>query len=468
MLKYKIFFATMALLLLTMVGCSYKENNNAAMLEQCVQTFNKGELVKSYQQLQQIIDVMEEQGDTSNLLEAKTFLGILYHTMGQNQTAFNLFKSLPQNDTKGRRNRVFLISVGYIAYYTATIEKDYKKALEYCKRTIELSLKEKGNDDLLYMNKLNMAEILIMSGDTTTAWKIVEDVTSKSSAFNKNWFIQLRLVQTLLMMKRNDYDKAYFYAKNLVGKDKSYWNINNNIAALEIITKIDSIRGDMSEYIANRNMLDSLKNNVQSNEIKYKLALMKEQYQLKNMKIENSKRRILYNCSIGLLLVIAASLAVVLIIQYRQRKIRERMNDMERSKFDEDIQRKRLENELLQLKLQKKGEELNKVYKDNVSMSVLLAETPTGSKDYGTQLEYLETVLKRQYGDFLKKLNHQYPHLSYNESLIMGLTKMGITPKDMATALGISQESLNKARYRLRKKIGLKNTEELDNLITTM
>lgn len=461
------YIITVVLLLTT--GCESGNTEDSALLEKGVEALNNNNLLESYQYTQKAIDAMEEKGDSGKLLEAKAFLGVLYHTMGQGQEAYDTFKSLPLDNARGRRISIFQLCLSCMAYYTANIDRNYATALDYGQRVISLTERDKGNDNIAYTAKLNQAEIYMMAGDTAEARGMVNSIDTAAIVSNNMLCLsQLRAVQAQLFMQQHDYSQARACAKELIGKDKLFWDIDNTITALEIMTEVDSMRCDISNYIANRNMLDSLRNNVQGDEMKYKLLLTKEQYKMETMKMENSKRRAIYNCGIGLLFIIAISLSVVLVIQYRQRKILVRMNEMERCKFDEDIERKRLENELLQLKMKKKEEELSDVYKDNVSMSVLLVETPTDSKDYATQLEYLETLLKRKYGDFLKKLNRQYPRLSYNESLIMGFTRMGISQKDIATALGISQESLNKARYRLRKKIGLKDSNELDELIGSL
>lgn len=453
-----------AAMLIMLTGCRHSSISGAQLLEQGVQALNRNDLISSYQYTLQALDAIDQQSDSGTYLEAQTFLGILYHTMGQRQEAFDVFKALPTDSARGRRHRVFMLSLNCLAYYTATIEKDYSKALAYSHRIIQI---DKGETDLnmLYSDRLNMAELYVMAGDTSKARAIVNSVdTAKIVSTALPCQTQLWLVKAKLLMMQKNYSQARIFANRLIDKSNSYWDINNSIDALDIIIKIDSLNGDINSYIHNRNRIDALRNQVQGEQIKYKLLLTEQQYKLENMRISLAKRRMLYNCGIVLLLIIAVSLALISYIQYRKNKMQKRINEMERNNFDADIQRKRLENELLTLKMQKQKEELTQAYQDNVSMSMMLEESPD-SNSYATRLDYLESVLKRQYGDFMKRLSRRYPRLSYNESLIIGFTRMKLSSKDIATALGISQESLTKARYRLRKKIGVASAEELDNII---
>lgn len=61
------------------------------------------------------------------------------------------------------------------------------------------------------------------------------------------------------------------------------------------------------------------------------------------------------------------------------------------------------------------------------------------------------------YPDFLFGLKKSFPNLSAGELRLVMLAKMGLSTKESASILGISAESVKKARYRLRKKLGLQS-----------
>lgn len=67
--------------------------------------------------------------------------------------------------------------------------------------------------------------------------------------------------------------------------------------------------------------------------------------------------------------------------------------------------------------------------------------------------------------DFFVNLNHVSNNLSPADLKLASLMKLNLGSKDIASTLGISQESLRISRYRLRKKLDLKNGESLHQFI---
>lgn len=72
------------------------------------------------------------------------------------------------------------------------------------------------------------------------------------------------------------------------------------------------------------------------------------------------------------------------------------------------------------------------------------------------------------YGNYLRRLNEQHPGLTTSEQRLCSYLKMGLSSKEIAPLLNISFRSVEMARYRLRKKLGLESgnglTEYLQNL----
>ncbi|WP_422359639.1 hypothetical protein [Reichenbachiella sp.] len=66
---------------------------------------------------------------------------------------------------------------------------------------------------------------------------------------------------------------------------------------------------------------------------------------------------------------------------------------------------------------------------------------------------------------FYNKLNQEYPSLSQGDQKICALIKLNFTSKDMAKLLGISIESVHTTRYRLRKKLNLERSDNLEDFI---
>ncbi len=61
--------------------------------------------------------------------------------------------------------------------------------------------------------------------------------------------------------------------------------------------------------------------------------------------------------------------------------------------------------------------------------------------------------------DFFKKISKEYPHLNDNDQRMMAYMKMQLGTKEIARLMGISAESVRKARYRLKKKLNLEQED---------
>lgn len=83
----------------------------------------------------------------------------------------------------------------------------------------------------------------------------------------------------------------------------------------------------------------------------------------------------------------------------------------------------------------------------------LYSQTLLTEADWEKFKQYFSGV----YPDFLFGLKKSFPNLSAAELRLVMLAKMGLSTKESASILGISAESVKKARYRLRKKLGLQS-----------
>jgi hypothetical protein len=69
------------------------------------------------------------------------------------------------------------------------------------------------------------------------------------------------------------------------------------------------------------------------------------------------------------------------------------------------------------------------------------------------------------YDDFMMKLDQQYPDLKLIDKKLCAYLRMGLSSKEMAQLLNTSERSIETARYRLRKKLGLGSGENLGEFI---
>ena len=82
--------------------------------------------------------------------------------------------------------------------------------------------------------------------------------------------------------------------------------------------------------------------------------------------------------------------------------------------------------------------------------------------------ENFSNYFQQVHKDFNSKIKATYPTISASELRFLSLIKMNLSSKEIASILNISNEGIKKARYRVRKKIGLQSTESLEDLILSI
>jgi DNA-binding CsgD family transcriptional regulator len=77
-------------------------------------------------------------------------------------------------------------------------------------------------------------------------------------------------------------------------------------------------------------------------------------------------------------------------------------------------------------------------------------------------------LFEQVYKGFLIRLKEKFPDLSQAEVRLICLTKLNLDTKQMAGILGVSSNSIIVTRHRLRKKLGLSDTEEINSIANSI
>jgi DNA-binding CsgD family transcriptional regulator len=77
----------------------------------------------------------------------------------------------------------------------------------------------------------------------------------------------------------------------------------------------------------------------------------------------------------------------------------------------------------------------------------------------------LEKHIKNVHFEFLKRLKEKYPNISQRELDLSTYLLMNMSTKEIAEVMNISNGGVELARYRLRKKLGLKRKDNLTGFL---
>lgn len=151
---------------------------------------------------------------------------------------------------------------------------------------------------------------------------------------------------------------------------------------------------------------------------------------------------------------------------------RNRRNRMEKQKMQEEM------SELLNRQVQ-----YNSTI-DNLHHTIENLNTEISARDSGEEIRQVLTELKpsvlngndetafrrafaRLHPHFIAELREEFPSLTVSDELLCMLIYLKQSTDDVAYSLGISRQSVNTARYRLRKRLNLAKETDLDTFLTT-
>jgi hypothetical protein len=166
---------------------------------------------------------------------------------------------------------------------------------------------------------------------------------------------------------------------------------------------------------------------------------------------------------------------IILFLLMKQYRLRAKKLQLEKAAYERELEFKNKEMVLNVMSLMKKNEMLS-----DLSEKLILIEKETTSSDSRETLRKVarelqknqeeeiwkefSTRFKEVHGEFYDKLLRKFPSLTPNELKLCAFLRLNMSSKDIAELTGQRVSSLETARYRLRQKLGIANSEV--NLIT--
>ena len=265
---------------------------------------------------------------------------------------------------------------------------------------------------------------------------------------------------------------------------------NNYISALRFF----------KEYTAFKDSVDNLtmKENIQELEVKYQTAKHeKEILHLKDRELlDKAQKRLMIVGMVGLILAFGLILIVIQLRRKKDRVIQHQKNLVhlkEKALTKAELERRQAYEKQLETELEFKTRQMvthtltmmqkNKLLQDitedidrkinspdcksreaMTAVKMSLKQGLNVDNDWDLFKLYFEQI-NESFFDELKKLN---PSLTGNDYKLCALIKLNMSVKEMASVLNISPDSLKNARYRLKKKLNLKEEENLNMVISEM
>jgi len=245
--------------------------------------------------------------------------------------------------------------------------------------------------------------------------------------------------------------------------------------------------GHMKEYLELQDSILSMEKIAQMNELEQKYQTEKKEQEILLLK-EKEKRNSLEKR--GMIGGIAGLICLFCVFIYAMRQ-RMKKNKLAKEKVDQELEFSTKELAFSQKELDIKKQELTayalQLAHNNEVLEEIKSKVSEAQAEKDNKRSLQKVINKIDFNqndsetwdgfrqrfqavhkDFESSVKHSFPEVSKNEMRLMALLKMNLTSKEIANILNISGEGIKKARYRLRKKLGLETGSSLEEFVISL
>ncbi len=354
-------------------------------------------------------------------------------------------------------------------------KQEYVKALETYREALNINI-ETRNAYLEASNYLNIADVYLKMKDFSAALKNIEQAeTIFEKIGNKLRLAKCHILLSEIKLENGQSIESGILAQKALalGKEQGYKEITADAAGL--LYKIKIAQKDSSAafryFILEKQYQDSLF----LAEKQKTLTGLELQYQFEkneqDLKIARQRRNVA-------IIVISGCLFFSIIIFFlilKQLRLKAKKLKLEKVANERELEFKNKEMVLNVMSLMKKNEmladlseKLIRIEKEATSPESKdtlnkVAKELQKNQDEEIWKEF-STRFKEVHGEFYDTLLKRFPALTPNELKLCAFLRLNMSSKDIAELTGQRISSLETARYRLRQKLGIANSDI--NLIT--
>ena len=436
-------------------------------------------------------------------------IGVLYLSENKYDLAISYFKNAYNNEKKNKNFEDAGISAMNLGTAAVAV-KDFDLARAYYKEAESLLSHDRRQ---MLLVKGGLANCDLLEGKTHEARASAEYLLANYTNLDYgNADIELNLIIAKSYLLENKLDMASAYVKKIFGKNP---NLDTKIRLYSLLSDINAKKKNYETALAFKDSvfestakLNAIKKEqlYENSKIKFELQNYKNKSELNEAKLA-SERRILYYliAFIAIITLLAVWIVWNILHKLKQKKLIAERNEkilaleLEKEKnemllmekqFNEVqamslLQQEKLKNEV-EIKNRKLSAKALYLSGKNEMIEEILARLstlPQVSHDaaLATHINSLKNQLKsdHEWDDFVKHfedvnqgflnaLQAKHPELSLNDIRYISYIYMGLSTKEIASLLRITQDSCRKRKERVLAKMGLSKETNLYEYLTSL
>ena len=434
-------------------------------------------------------DIMEQAGDISRKADAIKSIGQVYNRQGEDRKA--IAAQLNAVSTYRSQNEAYYECEALSDLGNSYLGMDMvDSAKYYLNEGLEIS-REVNNERISGTILQRLATISADEGNMTLArqyfkqsndaYEGLEDIFS--IVFNKER--QARVEYNL-----NNHGRVIELAKEgiALAESQDLFELKADLLKWQSqsLEKSGNLAGAYTAFKSYYEISDSLNSKDRSDKLQELLVeyeTEKKEKELVIAKAENDRkaaRNKLLIIGFLALSLVAATIIYTLIVRRRKDKLilnqEKEIEIAKRENLEQELEFKKKELVAKTLQLARKNEFLASLDEEVSGLKSSIDKTMKSSTDRIRRMiqhdanddddwEHFSKEFSSIHQGFIDELTKRYGSFSTNELRLISLMKMNLSSKDIASTLRISADGIKKARYRLRKKMGLESNIDIQDYL---
>ncbi len=447
---------------------------------------------------------------TSYYCMALNNYGTILGTKGDHAGALNTFLSVVKLSTKHEVALNFKSSALSNISYIYQLEQQNEKALEYALQGLDIdkqinnprAIAESYNIiGTIYLNqskldsalnyydkalgvgssdnrrlqsirnsaKANSSKVYAQRGDLRRAIEILRKTNTKEYASEKIYLQMADYYKQLFEL-----DSAIVYAKQslaIAADQKIKLGVRDAAKVLQdIYTELndfESANHFLNLHYAYKDSVHNESSERRFTELRIELAVLEKQQQIDTLKQKEAINK-LRNRNLIIGFVTILFVIFILFFFYRWRQVQKE----KLMKQELELNNKHLSNHTLNMVHKNNAfaeieEEVRKMNKSDTPNYQRIFNIINRNRAEEKDWENFELYFGKVHKDFEKRIRSQFPTLSIGDFRLATLVKMNLTNAEIASILFIESKSVRMSKYRLKKKLGLGEKEDLLQFLAT-
>ncbi len=371
-------------------------------------------------------------------------------------------------------------------------QKEFRKAINYSARALSLSRKS-NNQYAVALNLGNMGQNYYRISNFDSSLYYLEQASMINSEIGNQHALAINYREMArVLIDKNMFNQALNQLQNSLNIASEIEAMREVMHGYEVYSYLYEKKRDYLQSLEYYKKFKTVQDSILNEETKLKMNELELSYETEkkekeiaeqNLEIETLKKAALIEGFRRKWLIGGLVVAVMLggLTYYSQRQ------RLKRQKLESEKKRLEVENELTIKKKELTTHTLHLVQKNDLldDLSVKLRELKKSPQVNKTEINHLIQKIKSDkvadkdwdnfklyfdqvHEDFDNKLRQYFNDLTSNEIRLAALMKMKLSTKEIASILNISPDSVNKARYRLRKKLNMDSEDRLEDFILAL